>query len=184
MTTELRARAEEAVRSCPEWYHSIELAPGVTTPGRQPIEAWQRILVQLRLPDLTHKSVLDIGAYDGFFSFAAERLGALRVTALDHYVWSTDMAEYMKEWREARRTGTQIPPPHESRHWRPEQLPGRRPFDLARSILGSKVEPVVGDFMTMDLTGLGQYDIVLFLGMPTDAPTLDADFAPRTDDHG
>jgi tRNA (mo5U34)-methyltransferase len=163
--TEARDRVEEAIRSCSEWYHSIELAPGVATPGRQPAEAWQRMLVQLRLPDLTDKSVLDIGAYDGFFSFAAERLGAARVTALDHYVWSADMAEYMKDWREARLTGAPIPPLHKSRHWRPEELPGRRPFDTARVILGSRVEPVVGDFMTMDLTELGQYDVVLFLGV-------------------
>ena len=162
---EVRDRAEAAIRSCPEWYHSIELAPGIATPGRQPVEAWQRILAQLQLPDLSHKSVLDIGAYDGFFSFAAERLGAARVTALDHYVWSADMAEYMKDWREARRTGASIPPIHQSRHWRPDELPGRRPFDTAHAILGSRVEPVVGDFMTMDLAKLGRYDVVLFLGV-------------------
>jgi tRNA (mo5U34)-methyltransferase len=162
---DVKERAEEAIRSCPEWYHSIELAPGIATPGRQPAEAWHRQLLELRLPDLRNKSVLDIGAYDGFFSFAAERLGAARVTALDHYVWSADMAEYMKEWRQARRIGTRIPPPHESRHWRPQELPGRRPFDAARSILGSRVEPVVADFMTMDLAELGQFDVVLFLGV-------------------
>lgn len=162
---EERGRIEEAIRSCPEWYHSIELAPGTVTPGRQPAEAWHKALLQLQLPDLANKSVLDIGAYDGFFSFAAERLGATRVTALDHYVWSADMAEYMRDWRQARRTGERIPPVHESRHWRPDELPGRRPFDTARAILGSKVEPVVGDFMTMDLSALGQYDVVLFLGV-------------------
>jgi tRNA (mo5U34)-methyltransferase len=58
-----------------------------------------------------------------------------------------------------------MPPPHKSRHWRPDELPGRRPFDTARSILDSRVEPIVGDFMTMDLTGLGRFDIVLFLGV-------------------
>jgi len=33
------------------------------------------------------KSVLDIGAYDGFFSFEAERRGARRVVATDQYCW-------------------------------------------------------------------------------------------------
>jgi tRNA (mo5U34)-methyltransferase len=160
-----RERAEEIIRLCPEWYHSIELAPGVITPGRAPAEVWERELVNLRLPDLRGKSVLDIGAYDGFFSFAAERLGASRVTALDHYVWAADMVEYMKDWRKSRAADSPIPPPHESRHWRPDELPGRRPFDAARSILGSRVEPVVGDFMTMDLAGLGRFDVVLFLGV-------------------
>jgi tRNA (mo5U34)-methyltransferase len=160
-----RDLAEEVIRSNPEWYHSIELAPGVVTPGRSPIEVWRKELDDLCLPDLAGKSVLDIGAYDGYFSFAAERLGAARVTALDHYVWSTDMVEYMKDWRESQQTGAQLPPPHESRHWHPQELPGRRPFDAARSLLGSGIEPIVGDFMKMDLSSLGQFDIVLYLGV-------------------
>jgi tRNA (mo5U34)-methyltransferase len=158
-------RAEDVLGACPEWYHSIELAPGIVTPGRAPIEHWEAQLRSLQLPDLQGKSVLDIGAYDGFFSFAAERLGAARVVALDHYVWSADMAEYMKDWRESKQSGGPLPAPHESRHWRPDQLPGRRPFDSARELLGSEVEPVVGDFMTMELTELGQFDVVLYLGV-------------------
>ncbi len=126
-------RAEAVLRDCPEWYHTIELAPGVYTPGRAPIEHWEALLRSLQLPDLHGKSVLDIGAYDGFFSFAAERLGAARVVALDHYVWSADMTEYMKDWRESKRTGGPLPAPHESCHWRPDELPGRRPFDSARA---------------------------------------------------
>lgn len=161
----LQERAEEVIKSYPEWYHSIELAPGVVTPGRAPIEAWERELRNLRLPDLHGKSVLDIGAYDGYFSFAAERLGASKVVSLDHYVWSADMAGYMRDWRESLRTGMPIPPPHESRHWHPDELPGRRPFDAARALLGSRAEPVVGDFMTMDVESLGRFDVVLFLGV-------------------
>jgi len=157
--------AKEVINSCPEWYHSIELAPGVATPGRKPLEVWEEELRDLRLPELRGKTVLDIGAYDGFFSFAAERLGASRVISLDHYVWSADMCEYMKDWRESRRTGASLPPSHESRYWRPAELPGRRPFDAARTLLRSRVEPIVGDFMTMDLTPLGQFDVVLFLGL-------------------
>jgi tRNA (mo5U34)-methyltransferase len=160
-----QTRAQDIVRSCPEWYHSIELAPGVVTPGRAPLEVWNQTLRKLQLPDLHGKSVLDIGAYDGFFSFAAERLGAARVVALDHYVWSADMTAYMEEWRRSRDAGVPTPPPHLSSHWHPAELPGRRPFDGARAILESNVEPVVGDFMTMDLTGLGRFDVVLFLGI-------------------
>lgn len=156
---------EEVIQLNPEWYHSIQLAPGVVTPGRAPLASWEAELRSLQLPDLQGKSVLDIGAYDGFFSFAAERLGAARVVALDHYVWFADMAGYMRDWRIARRGGVPIPAPHETKHWRPEELPGRRPFDAARSVLGSKVQPAVGDFMTMDLETLGRFDVVLFLGM-------------------
>ena len=96
-----RACAEEIIRECPEWFHSIELVPGVITPGRQSAEAEAHKLTALQLPDLHGKSVIDIGAYDGYYSFAAERLGASRVIALDHYVWFADMVEYMKEWRQS-----------------------------------------------------------------------------------
>ena len=44
-------------------------------------------------------------------------------------------------------------------------LPGRRGFELARDALESRVEPVVGDFMSMDLEPLGRFDVVLFLGV-------------------
>jgi tRNA (mo5U34)-methyltransferase len=112
------------------------------------------------------RSVLDIGAYDGYFSFAAERAGAARVVALDHYVWFTDMAGYMADWRASVAVGgTPLPAPHESRHWKPQEMPGRRPFDMARKALDSRVVPVVGDFMTMDLSKLGTFDVVLFLGV-------------------
>jgi tRNA (mo5U34)-methyltransferase len=158
-------RAREIIKDNPEWYHSIELAPGIVTPGRAPLATWEGTLRSLGLPDLRGKSVLDIGAYDGFFSFAAEKLGAARVVALDEHVWVTDMVGYLKEWREAREIGAVIPAPIESRHWRPSELPGRRPFNAAREFLGSKVEPVVGNFMTMDLDALGQFDVVLFLGI-------------------
>ncbi len=46
------------------------------------------------MPDLHGKSFLDIGTWDGWFAFTAERLGASRVVALDHFVW--DMPEYGK----------------------------------------------------------------------------------------
>ncbi len=155
----------EVLAECPEWFHSIELGPNLVTPGRKSAKVLERELARISLPDLRGKSVLDIGAYDGFFSFAAERLGASRVVALDNYVWFTDMAAYLKDWRESQQTGRVLPPPHLSRHFRPNELPGRKPFDLAHRALGSKVEPVVADFMTADLSKLGTFDVVLFLGV-------------------
>src|SRR5579864_629924 len=93
------------LEACPEWYHSIELAPGVITPGRVSSEVLADRWRALRLPDLRGKSVLDVGAYDGFYSFSAEAAGAARVVALDHYVWAADMAAYMAEWRQTREHG-------------------------------------------------------------------------------
>jgi tRNA (mo5U34)-methyltransferase len=157
--------ADDVLAHHPEWYHSIELAPGRVTPGRAPLSVWQDALRSLHLPDLAGRSVLDIGAYDGFFSFSAERLGAARVVALDHYIWSADMVSYMQEWREARAAGKRIPSPHLTTHWRPAELPGKAPFDAARSALSSQVESVVGDFMTISESAVGAFDVVLFLGV-------------------
>jgi tRNA (mo5U34)-methyltransferase len=109
------------------WWHSIQLGKGVTTKGHKSVEHLTWEYQALRLPDLRGKSVLDVGAWDGFFSFEAERRGAQRVVALD-------------QWRQ----------------------PG---FEIARQALSSKVEGLVGDFMSMDLDKLGTFDFVLFLGM-------------------
>jgi tRNA (mo5U34)-methyltransferase len=160
----IRSQAD-LLRICPEWFHSIQLSPQITTPGRKSTEVLKREWDSLRLPDLSGKTVLDIGAYDGYFSFEAERCGASKVVALDHYVWSADMAGYMDEWRRTRKSGDELPPVHESRFWRPQTLPGRKTFDLAKELLNSRVEPVVFDFSTMDTATIGKFDIVFYLGV-------------------
>lgn len=157
--------ADAVLAAHPEWYHSVELAPGKVTPGRAPLAFWHEELRALQLPPLANRSVLDIGAYDGFFSFAAERLGAARVVALDHYCWSVDMAAYMREWRAATAAGATLPSPHLTSHWQPDSLPGRRPFLAARECIGSRVQDVVGDFMTVAPAQVGRFDVVLFLGV-------------------
>jgi tRNA (mo5U34)-methyltransferase len=75
-------RAHEAIAAQEYWYHCIELAPGVWTPGQRDTVA---MLAQIGMPDdLTGMRVLDIGARDGFFTFEAERRGAREVVALDN----------------------------------------------------------------------------------------------------
>ncbi len=65
------------------WWHTIDLGHGVVTPG---VDRSAEKLATLGLPrDLTGLSVLDIGAWDGFFSFEAERRGAARVVAMDRW---------------------------------------------------------------------------------------------------
>jgi tRNA (mo5U34)-methyltransferase len=56
----------------------------------EPMQWWHHFeqLLALNLPDLTGKTVLDVGARDGYFSFAAERFGASRVLAIDSGNWS------------------------------------------------------------------------------------------------
>ncbi len=65
------------------WYHSIELPDGSVIQGHQSIEQQRNRLSQFSIPEnLSGKRVLDIGAWDGWFSFEMERRGA-SVVALD-----------------------------------------------------------------------------------------------------
>jgi tRNA (mo5U34)-methyltransferase len=109
------------------WFHRITLAPGVVTPGRDDTPG-KAELVELPA-DLTGKTVLDIGAYDGYFSFEAERRGASRVVAYD------------------------VNPPDASG------------FDVARRILGSRVEHRLGSVYDLSPTTVGEFDVVLLLGV-------------------
>jgi tRNA (mo5U34)-methyltransferase len=72
----------EDILNYPYWRHRIDLGDGNFTPGTKDASDWDR----LKLPeDMTGKSFLDIGAFDGLHSFEAERRGAERVMATD--IW-------------------------------------------------------------------------------------------------
>ncbi len=65
------------------WWHSIALGGGLVTPGVHSLAELQNLYQSLELPaDLGGKTLLDIGCWDGFYTFEAERHGA-RVTAVD-----------------------------------------------------------------------------------------------------
>jgi len=117
------------------WFHSIELRPGIVTPGNKTaalLEAErQAVLEPLTLPG---RSVLDIGAWNGFWSFAAKRQGAARVVAMD---WVT---------------------------WRDPGFRGRASFAFAQAATGLAVEAVERDVTTLD-PDIGLFDVVLFLGV-------------------
>jgi len=71
----------DRIRSVPAWYHRIEVAPGIVTPG---INDSRAVLAELDLPSrCAGLRVLDLGARDGFFSFELERRGA-DVLAVDY----------------------------------------------------------------------------------------------------
>ena len=115
------------------WYHTIDLGHGVRTHG---IDDSPLRLARLDLPaSFAGQTVLDIGAWDGFFSFEAERRGAARVVAADYYSWHGD------GW------GT------------------KAGFELARATLGSKVEDVDIDVMDLSPERVGTFDVVFFLGV-------------------
>ncbi len=114
------------------WFHRINLGGGVVTPGADDTPTK---LDQIHLPpDLSGKTVLDIGAWDGFFSFEAEKRGARRVVALDGGVWKVASI-------------------------------GKAGFEFARTTLKSKVEDVEMEVSEISIDRLGQFDLVLFLGV-------------------
>ena len=110
-----------------KWFHRIEIAPGVITPGTEDTPRKAKLL---QLPeDLSGKRVLAVGAYDGFFSFEVERRGPSFVLAYDHL--------------------------------RPEHTG----FATAKKLLHSKVEHRFGSVYDLSPAGIGEFDIVLFLGV-------------------
>ncbi|HRE46825.1 MAG TPA: class I SAM-dependent methyltransferase [Aggregatilineales bacterium] len=65
------------IASCPRWYHRIELAPGIITPGVQDSPRNLSFLDEVGLPqDCSGMRVLDVGCRDGYFAFELERRGA------------------------------------------------------------------------------------------------------------
>jgi tRNA (mo5U34)-methyltransferase len=68
------------------WYHRMPLPGGIVTPG---VSDAARIVSRLQLPDsLAGKTVLDVGAWDGYYSFSCAQRGAKRVLATDSFSWS------------------------------------------------------------------------------------------------
>jgi tRNA (mo5U34)-methyltransferase len=115
------------------WFHTIDLGHGVVTAGSDNSPARLR---KLGLPeDLRGASVLDVGAWDGFFSFEAERRGASRVLATDSFCWGGGG---------------------------PGAKAG---FELARRALNSKVEDMNIDVLDLSAEKVGVFDLVLFLGV-------------------
>jgi tRNA (mo5U34)-methyltransferase len=130
-----------------EWYHTIQLAPGVETPG------WfdtRSVVNALPLPaDLNGKRCLDVGTFDGFWAFELERRGAEEVVAidvLDPKAWdwpansSPDAIEAIGA-RKANGVG----------------------FEIAREALGSSVKRHELSVYDADPTSIGTFDIV-YLG--------------------
>jgi tRNA (mo5U34)-methyltransferase len=73
---------KELIKSWDKWWHQIDFGDGVISNGpdvtEEKAEMWK-----LTEEVFAGKTVLDIGAWDGYFSFLAERSGAKEVTALD-----------------------------------------------------------------------------------------------------
>jgi hypothetical protein len=116
---------QELLNSVPLWYHTIEVAPGVVTPGFRKDSGMRAMWEWLRMPDVSGKTVLDINTWDGGYAFEAERRGAASVTALDFYIWAMDLAEHGKHRRECLEKHETPLPYHKMPYWKPDKLPGK-----------------------------------------------------------
>ncbi len=115
------------------WFHTIDLGNGVATPGViEPNWTLNRLGIPEQLKGIT---VLDIGAWDGFYSFEAERRAAERVLATDSFSWDGP------GW------GT------------------KAGFELARKTLNSRVEDLQIEVLDLSPEKVGVFDLVLFLGV-------------------
>ena len=140
-TFDLVARADELRISVPTimetinkrpWFHQCRLDADLHTPG---IDNGHTKLAALGIPDITGKTVIDIGAVDGYFSFAAEALGAARVLATDHHAWHID--------------------------W----LDGKGNFLMMRDLYASGVEMMDIPVEHLSPETVGVFDVTLFLGV-------------------
>jgi tRNA (mo5U34)-methyltransferase len=146
-TADLAARAAEL-----DWYHTIELAPGVVTDGHFDTRP---TVAKVPLPaSLAGKRCLDVGTWDGFWAFEMERRGAASVTAID--------IEDPRRWDWPPHTG--LGPAARDRLAYLEQFKsGAASFALAREALGSSVERVDCSVYDLDPDVHGTFDFV-FLG--------------------
>jgi tRNA (mo5U34)-methyltransferase len=76
------ADAERVRDSVALWFHTFALAPGIYTPGIARDHGYR--LAVLGADRFAGRTVLDVGAFDGFYSFLAEVRGARRVVAVDN----------------------------------------------------------------------------------------------------
>ena len=138
---ELQAAAER------EWYHTIELAPGIVTPGwfdHRPIVASLPIPASLR-----GMRCLDVATFDGFWAFEMERRGASEVVAIDildplAWDWPVTSGGAAIEALERRKEGG-------------------RGFRVASAALGSSVDYRECSVYDLDPAEHGEFDFV-YLG--------------------
>ncbi len=145
MTAEI-SDIQADVERVPAWYHSIELAPGVVSPGYYDLRA---IVAELPWPDVRGKRCLDVGTYDGFYAFELERRGAADVVAVD----VADPRDW--DWPpDAREEGP-------ARTERFTQGQRTRGFEVARNALGSKVERRSMTVYELSPETVGEFDVVV-----------------------
>jgi tRNA (mo5U34)-methyltransferase len=140
------AEAKRLVDGRPFWYHTMELGPGVVTPGWFDLRP---IVDELPWPDVRGKRCLDVGPYDGFLTFELERRGAASVVAADishPSGWDWPVLE--------RERGSQAL----------AEIAGEDPgggFRAAAQALGSSAERVECSIYDLSPERVGEFDVVV-----------------------
>ena len=129
-----------------DWYHTIELAPGVETAGWFDL---RKVAARLPWPDLSGRRCLDVGTFDGFWAFEMERRGAAEVVAIDllepeSWDWPAGSTEAVAEALNRRKHGGSG-------------------FETARKALGSSVARHELSVYDLDPERLGRFDFI-YLG--------------------
>jgi tRNA (mo5U34)-methyltransferase len=146
------ATLEQRIASNHDWYHTLELAPGVLTPG---IVDVRPIVPRVPMPaSLAGKRCLDVGTWDGFWAFEMERRGAAEVHAVDvpdPYKWDWPGRTRIRESYDGGKANL-------------EEIKARgNGFPIAREALGSAVERHELTVYEISPERLGTFDFV-FVG--------------------
>ncbi len=125
-----------------KWWHTFDFEE-LQTDGIDDTPAKCKFI---HFPKEIQGSVLDIGAWDGYFSFLAERRGASRVLAIDspNFCWNKERLVIAGE-----ETKTN----------------GKEGFEFARTQLNSKVEDKEMEVEDITKESVGTFDTVLCLGI-------------------
>jgi tRNA (mo5U34)-methyltransferase len=142
------ADVERGIAEHEFWYHTIDVADGVTTPGWFDL---RHALDRLPWPDVKGKRCLDIGTFDGFFAFELERRGAAEVLAVDiedHRLW---------DWPADARPGT-VDIDRDVAFRGPPKGAG---FRLLAEAMDSSVEWQPMSIYDLDPAAVGRFDVVV-----------------------
>ncbi len=117
------------------WWHSIAFPNGIVSRGDKSVALLRAEAEAAFKYPVANKSVLDIGAWNGYFSVEAVKRGASRVVAMDCFTWD-------------------FPP-----------LMNFPSFELVRRYLAPQIEDVHRDVMELRSKPVVTLDCVLFLGV-------------------
>lgn len=126
-----------------KWWHHIDLGPELgVTPGTEPSPRSRDAYLKIPWQSIKGKTVLDIGAWDGLYSFEAEKAGASEVVAMD--LWAPEGS--------SSHTGLRS---------------NRAGFEFARRVLKSKVQALAASVYELDDGDLFEkgFDFVFCFGV-------------------